>query len=54
MKHAIATGLPPLGEASENSVMSVVGSWMQSFFAVSKMVKRLDRTEGDFLAEVMS
>lgn len=38
--------------ASMVSLHSMVDSWIKGFFHVTKLIKRLDRSEGDFLKEV--
>ena len=40
------------GSSGQKSIGAMVHSWIADFFAVCKLVKRLDRTEGDFLNEV--
>jgi dynein heavy chain len=39
-------------KAEVKSIGALVHGWIADFFAVCKLVKRLDRTEGDFLNEV--
>ena len=47
---------PELSDSSSSnktaSLHAMVDNWIKGFFHVCKLVKRLDRSEGDFLKEV--
>ena len=48
---------PALSDASAAlsavSLRAMVDAWVKGFFHVTKLIKRLDRAEGDFLKEVV-